>query len=252
MISVMNMEKKTAEKQTNTELNNELYEACTAENADFSLIEDLLVRGADPLGPTNEWLDPTLGELFCVASANMEDHLAYLDARVPELVRLFVKHGMDINMRPDIPEDDYASPLWDLAFWCTPNAIKTLHILLESGLKTPELEEFVSHFIMEAAYIDGDIHSEEHLDYLICGLKMIMLSASYEEILSSSAYLREVIAADNTETNNKEILYRFRDYDRFSYVIDKTACSNLRHGIADATVIITDAESNEVVWTFRF
>lgn len=38
----------------NMDVNAELLDACIAENADFSLIEDLLRKGADPLAIFNE------------------------------------------------------------------------------------------------------------------------------------------------------------------------------------------------------
>ena len=180
----------------------------------------------------------------------MQDDPDYLDSRIPDLVRLFVKYGMDVNAVSDLPEDDRTSPLWSMAFWCTPNAVKTLKILLENGLKAPELENFVDHFITDAAMVSGDISGEEYNNYLICGFKMIMLSASYDEILATSEYLRNVIGLNTIEGNDKEILPGFRQYDRFSYDIDKSTCTDLRFGINNATITITEKGSGKAVWKF--
>ncbi len=224
-----------------------LYAACLAETADYELIEDLLKKGADPMRIFNEYDDSVLDQLFCEAES---EEFPFLDDRIPKLVSLFIKYGMDVNASQNLPEDDRTSPLWSMAFWCAPNAIKTLKILLDNGLKASELENFVDHFITDAAMVSGDIPGEEYQNYLICGFKMIMLSASYDEILSTSEYLRSVIGLGSIEGNNKEILPKFRQYDDYSYDIDKSTCTNLRFGINNATVTITEKESGRKVWKF--
>ena len=224
-----------------------LFDACVAKTADYELIKDLLKRGADPLRIFNEYDDSVLDELFCEASSK---EFPFLDDRIPELVNLFIKYGMDINSLQDLAEEDRVSPMWSMAFWCTPNAVKTMKLLLDNGLKVPELENFISHFITDAAMVSGDIPGEEYHDYLLCGFKMIMLAASYDEILSESEYLRNVIGLDTINGNDKEILPGFRQYDSFSYDIDKSTCTDLKFGINNATITITEKDSGKAVWKF--
>ena len=236
----------------NKGLNAKLFDACTAEKADFDLIEELLDKGADPLVIFNEYDDAVLEELFCSASDFMSSgfETPFLDSRVPELVKLFIKHGMDINRVPALPEDSCVSPLWSMAFWCTPNAIKTLKILLDSGLKAPELDEFIDHFTMDAGYVSGDLPGYDYHNYLVCGFKMIMLAASYKEALESSEYLRKTIGLNSHNKDNNYDLNRFRNYDDYTYDIDKSTCTNLRFGLGNATVIIKEKESGDEVWRF--
>ncbi len=150
----------------NEDINSRLFDACVAENVDIRLIEELLRKGADPLATFNKYDDIVLEQLFCLAS---DDEMPFLDSRVPELVKLFIRYGMDINKIPDLGEDDAVTPLWSMAVWCTPNAIKTLNMLLDSGLKALELDQFISHFVDDAAYISGDIEDDYYRNYLICG-----------------------------------------------------------------------------------
>ena len=178
----------------NNDINAKLLDACIAEKADFGLVEELVDKGADPLETFNEYGDTVLDELFCLASS---EEMPILDKRVPELVYLFIKNGMDINKVSDNPDDDIVSPLWSMAFWCTPNAIKTLKILLDNGLKAPVLDQFLDHFVSDAAYVSGDISGDDYHDYLVCGFKMIMMSASYDKVLASSDYLKELIGTNS-------------------------------------------------------
>lgn len=179
------------------------------------------------------------------------DHeMAFLDGRVPELARLFIKHGIDINRVWDLPEEFAVSPLWSMAFWCTPNAMKTLSILLDSGLKAPALDQFISHFVEDAAYVSGDIKSDHYQDYLICGLKMIMLAASYDEALNSSDHLKELIGLSTYNKGNDYDLNKFRNYDDFDYELDKSTCTNIKYVLANATIIIKEKETGKEAWRF--
>ena len=117
-------------------------------------------------------------------------------------------------------------------------------------MKAPELDEFIDHFTMDAGYVSGDIDSDHYRDYLICGFRMIMLAASYKEALESSVYLRETIGLNSHNKDNNYDLSRFRNYDDYTYDIDKSTCTNLKFGLANATIIIKEKESGDEVWRF--
>ena len=79
-----------------------------------------------------------------------------------------------------------------------------------------------------------------------CGLKMLMLIASYPTILNESTYLQSCVAL---EKNDAQMLPQFRNWNDFDYHIDLSTCTNIPHGLRDATLIIRDPKSKKTVWT---
>ena len=230
---------------TQYELNRELLTA--AEKHEFDIIEELLKLGADPLGSSDE-NDPDehiLGELFCYAS----DDLVLAEA-LPQMLERFFAYGMDIKSR-NIPagDGDNINPLWSLAFCQRTNGLNILKVMLDHNLDTVSAEELVEHIFVDMDKCDGcEIEDERFLDITICALKMVMLTASYSHIIYASKYIRECI---ELESNHEENLYGFRDWDKYTYHIDKSTCTNIPHGLQNATLTIRDIHTNEVVWKMK-
>lgn len=224
-------------------LNKELLEA--AKGCDLIKVEELLRRGADPLGSpdANEQHAYILSELF-YSSADDEK----MADTMPELLRLFFAHRMDITAR-SIPDDDEnnINPLWDLAFVNTEGGLKILHVLLEHGLDCHSAEILVEHIFVDMELCDGcKIDDEWWRESWSCSLKMVMLVASYPHILENSTYIADCISLAE---NDAARLSCFRDWDHFTYQIDLSTCDNIPHGLRSATVRIKDTETGETVWT---
>ena len=225
------------------ELNKVLFEAVAACN--YEEAERLLNLGADPLGSTDETDadEHLLGELFC----EMQDNEA-LEAAFPKFLELFYAHGMDIASR-GLPTDDGDNihPLWMLAFCQTESGLNVLHTMLEHGLDRDSAEVLVDHILMDMEMCDGcEIEDAWWMERTICGLKMLMLTASYPNLLNQSTYIQSCIAL---EKNDAQMLPQFRNWNDFDYHIDLSTCTNIPHGLRDATLTIRDPKSKKTVWT---
>lgn len=225
------------------ELNQALLDAVTA--CDLGEAERLLQLGADPLGSSNE-ADPKeflLGELF----GELQDNEA-LEASFPKFLELFYAYGMDIAGR-NIPtdDDDIQHPLWMLAFCLTESGLRVLHTMLEHGLDRDSAEVLVDHILLDMEMCDGcEIEDVWWMETFSCGLKMLMLIASYPAILEESTYLRSCIAL---EKNDAQMLPLFRSWNDFDYHIDLSTCTNIPYGLRETTAIIQDRKSGKAVWS---
>lgn len=225
------------------ELNKALFEAVAACNHEEA--ERLLNLGADPLGSTDETDadEHLLGELFC----EMQDNEA-LEAAFPKFLELFYAHGMDIASR-GLPTNDGNNlhPLWLLAFCQTESGLKILHTMLEHGLDRDSAEVLVDHILIDMEMCDGcEIEDAWWMERTICGLKMLMLIASYTDLLNQSTYIQSCI---ELEKNDAQMLPLFRNWNDFDYHVDISTCTNVPYGLQNATLTIRDPKSKKIVWT---
>ena len=225
------------------ELNKALFEAVAACN--YEEAERLLNMGADPLGSTDETdaNEHLLGELFC----EIQDNKA-LEAAFPKFLELFYAHGMDIASR-NIPTDDGDNihPLWMLAFCQTESRLKILHTMLEHGLDRDSAEVLADHILLDMEMCDGcEIEDDWWMESTVFGLKMVMLIASYPILLNQSTYIQSCI---ELEKNDTQKLPLFRNWNDFDYHIDISTCTNIPHGLQNATLTIQDRKNGEIVWT---
>lgn len=230
-------------RNTQYELNLLLFKA--AEAGDLAKTENLLQAGADPLGALGEkdLSEHILGELFCRAS--QDDTLSEI---LPDLVQLFYNYGMDIASR-DIPlnDGDSINPLWALAFCRNEAGLKALKVMLDNGLDVQSAETLIAHIFADMEICDGcDIEDSRFLSSTICGLKMVMLVASYPHVTTKSKYICSCI---EPEKNHSERLADFRYWNAFDYQIDISTCDNIPHGLRNATTFIIDRKTHEHVWT---
>lgn len=224
------------------ELNKALFEAVTACNYDEA--ERLLNLGADPLGFTDE-TDPNehlLGELFC----RMQDNDDLANA-FPKFLELFYAHGMDIAEHKIQEDGSSGCPLWDLAFCQTEAGLNVLHTMLEHGLDCDSAEVLVDHILLDMEMCDGcEIEDDWWMESTVFGLKMVMLIASYPILLNQSTYIQSCI---ELEKNDTQKLPLFRNWNDFDYHIDISTCTNIPHGLQNATLTIQDRKNGEIVWT---
>ena len=84
------------------ELNKKLKEECSKDNIDYTIVEELLKQGADPLGGTEiggwDLLEHVYGEL-------VEDSYDSNSINLPKITEVFLKYGMNID-NPRIPYDN--------------------------------------------------------------------------------------------------------------------------------------------------
>lgn len=229
------------------ELNKKLYEECQKESIDFDLVEELLKKGADPLGPTSGqgWglLDHIYGELVG-PEANFHDR--YLP-HLPKITELFLKYGMDVSS-PRIPYDDDNSlhPLFCLIE--NKYGIESLKHLLDAGMDADSASWFWSTAIFDQFNVCNDDPNDDELyDRFVWMMKMIMLVASYDHILKDDESLQKTVGyAYNTYD-----IYKFRNWDDYRYVFDTSRCE--RHSqLYQCVVKIFDVQTDTEVWKIGF
>ena len=235
----------------NKRKNQELLNAITAIAIDYEHINKLLSEGANPIGPLEEDEDGSaLEELFCEASDSYPDE-HYKDGqsilkRMPRLIEMFVQHGMnpaEIKQK----DGDHNLALWCMTFCISDEAIASFKILLDNGLNAGPVEDLIDHFLL-----DFDLSHPVHLDeeykrYIECGLKMMMLAASYPNIMKNSKYMPNWIELDETNKGREVNLEEFRNYNQFDYYIEAATADNSIHN-RDFIVYICRKDSDEPVW----
>ena len=230
-----------------TQLNKKLYDVLTAEQIELSCAEALLKLGADPLKGWTEDdpCDCLIGELLCETQDN-----EMLGSRFPEILELFYRYGMDLSAKSKECDNDLnMNPLWNLAFNCSENGLKNLKSLLDHGVDVNSVEMMVEHILvdMELMSFNAVKELEEwfyHHD--IFSIKMIMLAASYKNIIDNSPYLKQNIGYDQ----NVFDLIKFRNWDNFDYHIE---CSESveRPTYSNAVITISQKGSDNSVWTIK-
>ena len=174
---------------------------------------------------------------------------------LPELVRIFLAHGMDIPARQaamDKNDDNYIRPLWDLAFCSNEAGLKTLSVFLEHGLNPSSAEDLVEHILVDFDFCyssngkdDRQLTDDDFQGETFDDLKMVMLAASYPDVLNNSPYLQECV--DLTE-NDPEKLIGFRNWNDFDYRIDWSVRREPPGVLIAGLLTIRDRRTGEDVW----
>ena len=230
------------------ELNKRLYDECLKENIDFALVEELLKKGADPLGPTQggNWgeLEHVYGEIISETNFEGGDCL-------PQITELFLKYGMDVD-HPRIPYDggNSINPMWELGLGLNEDSIETLKLLLDHGISVDSFGEFWSTAMGDIIDVECGDHVNSAFWNRACvlSLQATMLAASYDYILNGYEHLRDFIGYSNNDYD----LHKFRNWNDFTYEFDTSHCK--RHyghpELCESIVTIYEAEINKAVWKF--
>ncbi len=224
------------------ELNKKLYEECSKDNIDFNVVEDLLNQGADSLGATAAYGWDLLEHIYSELVFASQD---WDNANLPEITRIFLKHGMNVdNSRIPYDNDNSLHPLWMFSFTANKNSIHALRMLLDAGLDSKCTEKFITHSIDDQINVHQDNPNDpEYRDWFIWTMKMIMLIASYDHIIDNDEDLRRFIGI---EYNNYD-LQRFRKWDDYYYEFDTSRCRCFPE-LYKSVIRIYEAETHKEIW----
>ena len=225
------------------ELNKKLYDECTKQEIDFAAVEELLKRGADPLGPTRKGeygeYEHVYDEILTVTMHEREN--------IPRLTELFLKYGMDV----DHPRVEYdggdANPLWTLGLALDEYSIETLKLFLDHGISVDSFGAFWSTAMGDLVDVTcGDPVGDEFWNKAcILSLKATMLAASYDYMLNEYEHLRNFIGYSFNDYD----VHKFRNWNDFIYEFDTSHCKR-RPELYQSVVTIYEAESKKAVWKF--
>lgn len=222
------------------ELNKRLYDECMKRTVDLDLVEQLLREGADPLGATAEkgWdlLLHVYGEVAFESRENDSKNL-------PQITELFLKYGMDIGA-PRIPYDDDNSihPLRYFPF--NENAIASLHMILDYGVKAQDVCELWDGESDDQINVcRDDPNADEFHERFCCWAKMLMLIASYDYVLDNDEGLRKYICYNY----NAYDVHKFREWNNYYYEFDTSRCE-CHPELYRSVIRIYEKQTNEQVW----
>jgi hypothetical protein len=226
------------------ELNKKLYEECSKETIDYAAVEELLKKGADPLGGTSAYGWDLLEHVYeeLVYSSQDSD-----SSTLPKLTELFLQYGMDVD-HPRLPYDDsYSiSPLWSFAFVPNEYATEALKMLLDHGLSAESFSDFWQHAIGDLCYVDGgDLENDESWNQECTWIfKMFLLGASYDHIYQNDEEIPKVVCS----SINTGDIHMFRNWNDFEYRFDASHCE--RHFYLNGAILhIYSKQTSEEVWT---
>ncbi len=225
-------------------LNRRLYEECSKDTVDFSLVEELLKAGADPLGGTAVcgWglLEHVYGELLFNARDSKSIHIV-------KITELFLKYGMEIQS-PRVPYDNDNSihPLRHIPE--NEDTIAAVKLLLDHGVDADSVGEYWATYFFDQFNVCGDDPNDDELhERFVCAMKMVMLIASYDHVLENDEDLQKIIGCKY----NTYDVHNFRDWNNYSYEFDTSRCER-KPELYRSVVTIREKNTNETVWKIAF
>ena len=228
-----------------TELNKRLLSACTSHFNGYSQIEQLLSKGAEPLGLViNDY-----GEKDNLFSAVVDSYSMGEDySKLLEITKLFCQHGMDLS-KPAIPYDDgnISNPIWHFTILMDDGVLPILKYLLDRGLDLESAHACWYHAVEYWFFADGSMRDEHSRRQVVSDLRKILLIASYPYILENDDYLQEIVWADRNDYD----ITKLRDWTKYSITIDDSRCAGYPHVIR-SVFSLTDRESGQEVWKIGF
>lgn len=225
------------------EINKKLYEECLKKRIDFAVVDELLKKGADPLGPVENkgWglLDHIYFELIEELQEERSEDLY-------ALTELFLRHGMVLsNPRIEYDGSNSLHPMWLLGLMLNEKAMPLLELLLDSGMDADSFEECWGHITFDLINVGcGDPVSDKFWrNACVWAMKTIMLGASYDHIINNDEGLQKFIEV----SKNNYDLHNFRRYNDFDYQFDTSLCRN-HPEFYRSVVTVYDKKSKIAVW----
>ena len=225
-------------------LNNRLLAVCTADVIDYSLAEELLKQGAEPLGEVDDCGEPEL--VYNQVLMNFMDM-----ENPPEdfylITELFLRYGMDLS-NPAVPYDYVLHPMW--AFSCYSKGdvvLQTLKLLLDNGLKAEDAAAFWMNEVSDFVNVSGSLLDDYSFELFFDYIRKLMLIASYPHILKADKDLRKEIWYDYNCRDYD--VTRFRNWNEFDFDIDTSHCERIPE-VYKSIVTIKEKETGNPVWTF--
>lgn len=218
------------------ELNRVLYDECSKKNLNLDKINDLLNKGADPLGIFNKYGEIVYSEL--IISAIEDDY-----KNLCEITKKFLDNGMIIkeHVLNDRYGDDSINPFWNFAFKCDEEGIMTLKLLLDKDLDISSIEILANHIYTDYIFLEDEFESinddKDAFTRFEYAMKMLMLCSAYSYVVNNSDFIKDVIEFDN----NSYDIFRFKNFKTYYMEVEVKSEKNI-------IIIFKDNVTNEVIW----
>ena len=243
-------------------LDQALLSACISTPPDYAQIEDLLRRGADPMGCVSfeselRYLYPAVVEYYLdIGRRNQlfNDHAFLGSERYPSgqlaiITELLCNSGMDVS-KPSIPYDgdDILNPLISFSYYGDGHLDEPLKVLLDHGLSVGDAAMCWDYAFSDQVHVCGQLEDDFEREEFFDILKKLFLIASYPHIWQNDPDLRSFLEADQ----NTYDVCSFRDIDNYSFSIDVSTCEKNFPRSYKSTVTVFEVESGRPVWKYRY
>ncbi len=227
-------------------LNTELLKVCVAGEINYGKAEELLKKGAEPLGYIENdegWPDNLYSSVLDVLYQQEDTKEDYYS-----ITELFLKYKMNIS-KPAVPYDGdwILNPMYHFIGRKNDCMLRTMRLLLDHGLNSEDAWCAWGHQTEDFVNVDGCFSDEnvrfEFPDYV----RMLMLIASYQHVLKDSTGLQQEIWFDYNKSRCD--LLRFREWDWYDYEIDWSRSGRIPR-VSCSVVTIKDKQTGEEIWTF--
>ncbi|SOC16437.1 hypothetical protein [Pseudobutyrivibrio ruminis] len=200
-------------------INKALYDAM--EKDKYTEIKKLINGGANPLDSHDDrdLEDSPLAKFLFFASMHVEDNPG--STRITNMFSLLIEnHLLDYIIYDEDGSDNL--PLWDLEFCCSKDAAVALKKILDAGYTGLSVNELVEHFWTDLFLADfmefEGWKTDAHIEW---GIRMMMLVASYPEILDKNEYIQRCVELKENKASNISF---FRNIDGYSIEYDEYTC----------------------------
>lgn len=212
---------------------------------DYKKIESLLKDGANPLGSYDERdiENIPLANFFDKANSEVENNPE--DTRISKMVSLLIENGLLDYIKYDEERRDNL-PLYDLAFACSKDAAIAFKMILDAGYCGLSINEFIEHFWSDLYLSNFMEFKDWKIDEDIAwGIRMMMLAASYPEVLNNNEYLQGCIELENNNDKNSAL---FKNYNDYFINYDESTCveKNKMDGLT-----VNMVSNDKVIWTIH-
>lgn len=220
------------------QLNQALVYACLQKPPDFALAEELLRKGANPMGV---FMDGNYRELvYSYLRFYLEN-----DEYFYYFTELFLRFGLDLS-KPEQPYDDdeLLHPLL-YYFIYSEWKLKTLRLLLDHGLAWQDANICWVSCVDDFVNCSGSLSEQDNEVSFSNYIRMIFLIASYPEIIRNDIDLQNHLWC----SVNSFDLTRFRNWDWYRFEIDTSHCNRIPE-VYRSVVTIFDCNTGKQVWKF--
>ena len=227
-------------------VNEALMEALNREQTDLEAIEVLLKKGADPLEACKNkkgWRISTVVE-YILNQYELNDY-----EKAPKVIQLFFDYGMTTDEVEDPFDEPEMDPLFNVALVPNEAGIRMLKVFLDHSPLIHSIEQTILHIMnMLRANTSSDSFCPggHWFDEAVYQVKMIMLIASYPQVLKNSTLLQDLIACKDNDLSS---LIQFREWEASEYSIVTLPVEDNNDFIEDISITIKDSVLKNVIWT---
>lgn len=230
------------------DLDSALMSALYEEQINLKRICSLLEQGANPLGickNRNGWRIRPVVE-YILNQSELNDY-----ENAPMVIQAFFEHGMVVPETQNPLDDPEKDPLFNVAEIANEAGIRMLKVFLDQGCSIQTVENTVLHIVDGLRSKAGNecLHPDNcWFEEAVYHVKMIMLIASYPQIVEGSKLLQNLIAYND---NNTSLLIQFKDWNSLAVSFDSLPNEDPDAFLEDTVIVVICSDVKDINWSMK-